>query len=109
MDHRVSGPYFKGWDFEGWVPIGVEWRDGRPEIDWCLAGGERFLEPFFGDTLRRLVARPFNKVFRRRTSIEALEVWADRRPGLVPSGFIFHMSRCGSTLAAQMVAARSAC
>jgi gluconate kinase len=26
-------------------------------------------------------------------------------PGLAPSGFIFHMSRCGSTLAAQLLAA----
>lgn len=92
---------------DGWLPIGVDWRHGRPEIDWCLARCERLREPFFEDTVRRLVARPFNKVFRRRTDVESLESWAERRPGLIPNGFIFHMSRCGSTLAAQMLAARS--
>lgn len=98
----MSGPAL-----DGWLPIGVDWRDGQPEIDWCLAGRERLREPFFEDTVRRLVARPFNTVFRRRTAVDLLESWAERRPGLVPNGFIFHMSRCGSTLAAQMLAARS--
>jgi hypothetical protein len=93
--------------FDGWVPIAVEWRDGRPEIDWCRFGPERFREPFFEDTLKRVVSRPFNQAFRRRTGVEALETWAERRPGLTPNGFIFHMSRCGSTLVAQMLAARS--
>jgi hypothetical protein len=99
--------YVSGAALDGWLPIGVDWRDGRPEIDWCLAGHERFRESFFEDTVRRLVTRPFNKVFRRCTPIETLESWAEQRPGLVPNGFIFHMSRCGSTLVAQMLAARS--
>ena len=93
--------------FEGWLPIGVSWAEGRPAIDWCLAGRERLWEPFFEDSVARLVARPFNAVFRRRTGVEVLEDWAVRRPGLPPSGFVFHMSRCGSTLVAQMLAARS--
>src|SRR6266542_3419017 len=29
----------------------------------------------------------------------------EAQPGLSPSGFIFHMSRCGSTLISQMLAA----
>jgi hypothetical protein len=90
-----------------WLPIGVSWRDGRPWIDWCLAGRERLLEPFFDQTVSRLVSRPFNRVFRRQTDVGVLQDWADRRPGLPPDGFIFHMSRCGSTLVAQMLAARS--
>jgi hypothetical protein len=90
-----------------WLPIGVSWRDGTPWIDWCLAGRERFLEPFFDQTVSRLVSRPFNRVFRRQTDVGVLQDWAARRPGLRPDGFIFHMSRCGSTLVAQMLAARS--
>jgi hypothetical protein len=93
--------------FDGWLPIGVTWSDGQPEVDWCLAGRDRLLEPFFEDSIARLLARPFNKVFRRRTGADELEAWAARQPGLTPSGFIFHMSRCGSTLVAQMLAALS--
>jgi hypothetical protein len=96
-----------GVSLDSWLPVGVSWQDGTPEIDWCFAGRERLLEPFFEDTVRRLVARPFNTIFRRRTDAAVLQDWAARRPGLTPDGFIFHMSRCGSTLVAQMLAARS--
>jgi hypothetical protein len=44
-------------------------------------------------------------LFRRRTSMEALGEWQARRPGLQPTGFIFHTTRCGSTLISQMLAA----
>jgi hypothetical protein len=98
----MTGP-----SFNGWLPIGVSWSGGQPEIDWCLAGPQPLSEPFFEDSVVRLVRRPFNKVFRRRTGSDELEAWAIQQPGLTPSGFIFHMSRCGSTLAAQMLAARS--
>jgi hypothetical protein len=93
--------------FDGWLPIGVTWSDGLPEVDWCLAGQHRLLEPFFDDSVARLLARPFNKVLRRRTGPDALEAWAAQQPGLTPSGFIFHMPRCGSTLVARMLAALS--
>jgi hypothetical protein len=95
-----------GTTLDGWLPIDVVWRDAIPRIDWCLVGHERFAEPFFDQTVRRLLARPFNQVFRRRTDVGVMEDWAARRPGLQPDGLIFHMSRCGSTLVAQMLAAR---
>jgi hypothetical protein len=44
-------------------------------------------------------------LFRHQTPIETLAELQDIQPGLPPSGFIFHMSRCGSTLMAQMLAA----
>jgi hypothetical protein len=52
-----------------------------------------------------LLWQPFNLLFRHQTPIETLAELQDARPGLAPSGFIFHMSRCGSTLTAQMLAA----
>jgi len=50
------------------------------------------------------MAAPFNLAFARRTPLAALERLAREEPGLVPNGLIFHMSRCGSTLIAQMLA-----
>ena len=50
-------------------------------------------------------AKPFNRLFGYSTPIEALEGWLDDHPSLPPAGFVFHMSRCGSTLLSQMVAA----
>ena len=73
-------------------------------VDWLHFGEERLGEPFFGDDIRRVLRQPFNQLFRLRTPMTALAEWQQRQPGLPPNGFIFHMSRCGSTLLAQMLA-----
>src|SRR6185437_2103705 len=90
---------------KGWVPLDAGWRAGEFCVDWCHLGDAPLREPFFDDTLAKCLALPFNQLFRPRTAIAALGDWARSEPGLAPSGFIFHMSRCGSTLVAQMLAA----
>jgi hypothetical protein len=85
---------------EDWIPCRVVWEHDRPLIDWCYLGGVRFTEPFFERTIARALRRPFSAAFLRRTPIEAFEAG-----GSDPAGFIFHMSRCGSTLVSQMLKA----
>ena len=51
------------------------------------------------------LALPFNRVFRYRTGLHDLDRAGGNGGHIAPSGFIFHMSRCGSTLVAQMLAA----
>jgi hypothetical protein len=99
-----------GSEAEDWIPCRVVWERHSPVVDWCYLGGVRFHEPFFEDTIRRAVCRPFSAAFLRRTPIEALNdiealgaVQEAARPD--PAGLIFHMSRCGSTLISQMLKA----
>jgi gluconate kinase len=92
-------------DLAGWTPIRLDWDDGRPTVDWCHTEGVEFTEPFFDETVRRCLRHPFRLLFRRRTDIEAVGRFVADRPGLAPAGLIFHMSRCGSTLVSQMLAA----
>ena len=87
------------------MPIRLYWRDGDPHVDWCFMGDTRFTEPFFEDTIQRRMRKPFNMLFRHRTSMNALEDVAKSTDVIPPTGFVFHMSRCGSTLVAQMFAA----
>ena len=76
---------------------------GRIEIEWFADDGARFTEPFFEETLARLARLPGNaRRARRRTPADALREIA---PGMPPTAFIFHVSRCGSTLLAQLLAA----
>jgi hypothetical protein len=89
---------------ESWIPIRFGWHEGRAMVDWCRLD-RGFSEPFFDETISACLQRPFNLLFRRSTPIETLLEWQERSPGLPPSGFIFHMSRCGSTMAARMLAA----
>jgi hypothetical protein len=91
-------------DFRGWTPIRVNWQDRRPVIDWCFTEGVEFTDPFFDDTVRRCFRHPSRLLFRRETAISELSALTSADPALAPSGFIFHTSRCGSTLVAQMLA-----
>ena len=88
-----------------WLPIGTAWRGDRLLVEWSWFGDRRLREPFFAGDVQRSLSEPFNRLFRAVTPIERLAQWLERRPPLRPSGFIFHMSRCGSTLVAQMLAA----
>ncbi len=89
----------------GWIPIRIYWRDGRPMVDWCHPGKERFVDSFFDQTIERCLSDPFNLVFRQQTPIGVLGQRNEVSPGLDPTGFIFHMSRSGSTLISQLLAA----
>jgi hypothetical protein len=92
-------------NLKGWIPIRVVWKEGRPMIDWSLFGTKRFTDPFFDLTVERHLLHPFHSVFRRQTPIEVLGDWYAESRGVTPTGFIFHQSRSGSTLAGQMLAA----
>ncbi|HEX5735341.1 MAG TPA: sulfotransferase [Blastocatellia bacterium] len=91
--------------FAGWVPIRVYWEQNAAFVDWGYVGAERFAEPFFNDTIERCLGTPANLLFRHHTPVDTLAEWREASPGLRPKGFIFHMSRCGSTLVAQMLTA----
>ena len=89
----------------GYLPIDVKWVEAQAQIDWCLVADTKFTASFFSETIQQCLRRPFNLAFRPRTDVDALITCARSQDCLSPSGFIFHMSRCGSTLLAQMFAA----
>ncbi|MGD0089790.1 MAG: sulfotransferase [Planctomycetota bacterium] len=89
----------------GWLPIQICWRPSGPAVDWCYVGDRRLTAPFYEQTIGRCLDCPGNLLFRHETPLDALAELYAARPGLQPRGFIFHMSRCGSTLVSQMLAA----
>ena len=91
--------------YDEWIPIRVFWRDGNARVDWCHFGRTRLAEPFFRDSVAGALRLPFNQAFRRETPIEALAQWQAVSPGVEPTAFLYHASRCGSTLVSQMLAA----
>ena len=94
---------------EGWLPCRVFWEAGEPMVEWIYAGRERFTDPFYEISIGVWINRPFNALFRKRTPIADLTAWARESPGVSPTGFIFHLSRCGSTLISQQLAALERC
>jgi hypothetical protein len=93
------------WPPPSWLPIHVAAADGGVFVDWAHLGAAPLNEPFFEQTIRRALARPFNRVFRYCMTMDDFVAPAARGQSVMPSGFIFHMSRCGSTLVSQMLAA----
>jgi hypothetical protein len=89
----------------GWLPSGTFWRGGNLYVQWFHEGDARLTEPFFESTVQRGMVKPFNRLIRYVTPIGRLGEWLRRHQPLRPGGFIFHMSRCGSTLVSQMLAA----
>ncbi|UZE01243.1 sulfotransferase family protein [Pseudomonas mediterranea] len=94
----------EGLNLQGWLPIRVWQEAGQWWVDWCWFGEKPLSQPFFGDAVEAALRLPFNQVFRRQTPLDALAQWQHQSPGLAPSAFIFHASRCGSTLISQMLA-----
>lgn len=96
-------------DLRGWIPIDVYRLASEPPsrltVDWCFLGEERFTDSFFQQTIQWRLQHPFHLLFRHQTPIEVLDDLRERQPGVPPTGFIFHMSRCGSTLISRMLAA----
>jgi len=91
---------------DGWLPIRLYWRDDRPWIDWCHVGDRPLAEPFFDHSIEQCLRLPFNLAFRRQTPIDVMSDLVRHGPERPPDGFIFHTSRCGSTLMAQLLSTR---
>lgn len=90
---------------DGWIPLYLTDTSEGPRVHWAYMGACRFSEPFFWDTASRLARLPINQLCRPSSSMRELMDRAEVRPGLPLAGLIFHMSRCGSTLAARALAA----
>jgi hypothetical protein len=100
-DAPLAGPSLPPRD---WLPIAVTSASSGIYVDWARFGTEPLREPFYEEAVRRALRLPFNRAFRYRVGLHDLVAQADTMESVAPSGFIFHMSRCGSTLAAQMMA-----
>lgn len=89
----------------GWVPVLARVDDGQLRLELARLGAVRFTRPFFTDTVAPLVQQPFHATFRRVVGLQEAGRWLAANPPLPLGGLIFHVSRCGSTLASQWLGA----
>ena len=84
-------------DLKGWLPVDAVVVEGRPGLLWMEMSGIDLTEPFFQQTVER--ARRENRS-ERFTEFDVLLQLEKQLESVPPTGFIFHSSRCGSTLVA---------
>lgn len=87
-----------------WLPAHVDVRAAGEEVVWLHAAGARLDDPFFAQSVERLLRRPFSLLFPARTPLERLVEDAASAPIAPLAGMVAHVSRCGSTLVAQWLA-----
>lgn len=87
-----------------WLPVAIVPSGGTLAVDWVHFAGRPLSDSFFEDSLRRARYLPLNRLVRPRTPLQTLGA-PDGVDLRAPAGFVFHQSRCGSTLVAQMLAA----
>ncbi len=88
-----------------WLPVAVAAGPEGAVVDWAWFGPQPLRAAFYELEIQRALSLPFNRAFRYRTGFHDFVTHIGAADSLKLSGFIFHMSRCGSTLAAQMLAA----
>lgn len=88
-------------DLARWTPVRFDFSGPAPAVDWADLSAERFVDPFFDQTVARWASGPRARPLVR-TGLEAL-VALDGGPSLEPAGMIFHLSRCGSTLVSRLL------
>jgi len=86
-------------DLKGMLPVDAVVVDGRPGLKWMDMSGVSLAEPFFQQTVERVktTGNRRRELFTEFDVLLQLEKHLDSVP---PTGFIFHSSRCGSTLVA---------
>lgn len=88
----------------GWIPIKLYPEDESLLCRWLYVGDTNFNEPFFDETISACRALPENGHLKRSiSSTDMLVDWAKEIDVIEPTAFIFHISRCGSTLISQML------
>lgn len=91
------------WPGPGWRPAWSVPAHAAPELDWAWFGDDHLTAPFYEASARRSLDRPFSAMFRTRTGLDAV-IAGMPAAASAPAGLIFHLTRCGSTLIAQMLA-----
>jgi hypothetical protein len=88
-----------------WLPYKLVADANERLCQWLYIGNNKFTEPFFDETI--LMCRQFkenSRPFRQVSTLEMMLEWSDGIESIPPAAFIFHVSRCGSTLLSQMLA-----
>lgn len=87
-----------------WVPYKLLYHQEQLLVKWLYTGDKKFIEPFFDESIVKCLSHTYNSnKFKSVSDVQLLEQWSKDIKYIKPSAFIFHVSRCGSTLLSQLL------
>lgn len=87
----------------GWIPYRFLFEKDAPLVQWLYVGESVFDDPFFEESVAGCQSHTYNSSrFKCVSSLENMMEWAAAF-ATVPVTFVFHVSRCGSTLLSQLI------
>lgn len=89
--------------FQNWYPKRITWDKQTPTLMWQYIGDAEFSDPFYLDTLSRSLCHIQKENPFKKTPLTILDELSEQLNFTSPDGFIFHMSRCGSTLVSNLL------
>lgn len=87
-----------------WYPVRLGKDFDNNLCRWIYFADTPFKDPFFEESWGRVMSHEFNsKAFKVWSSLNMIGQWSDKIESIPPKAIIFHASRCGSTLLAQLL------
>jgi hypothetical protein len=89
---------------QNWIPYKLTYAYNEPQCHWLNTFDKAFTEPFFDETIA--VCKGFQRQRFPVSSVSdvtLLTEWSQNLNYVKPTAFIFHVSRCGSTLVSQLL------
>lgn len=85
-----------------WIPYRLRPADGL--CQWLYVFDKSFDEPFFDETIVKCKSHAYNSSpYQAASALGELSALASGIDSLKPDAFIFHISRCGSTMLSQLL------
>lgn len=89
---------------KNWIPYKLDFNSDPITCRWLYVADKAYTEPFFHETTAKCGSFEENrKFFKAVSTLESIIDFAENMPTIAPTAFIFHVSRCGSTLLAQLL------
>lgn len=87
-----------------WIPYKLLIENNQVLCKWLYISDKKFIEPFFDESIAKCLSYPQNSTsFKSTSDLDIVIEATEEIVSVPPSAFIFHVSRCGSTLLSQLL------
>lgn len=96
-------------EYKNYLPSKLIFKNNIPQIKWIFLNNVFFYHSFFSETISACTTlNSFQNIaFKKESDLETINLVVNAIESIQPNCFIFHTSRCGSTLLSQILSTNS--